>query len=453
MRALYCTVVQPARRRNTPGRTSFVRLAILATAGFVALSGCRRKDSSEELLRKYEQSAASAKARAVASVAEAMETKSPDVDAEETAPAGDLQGEVDQFTDLAGCVKKHRLTDPLLADGIEALGYERFVADACRSIEAMKVRDPKRCEEAISTPMRLHCVTDYAMLVGDEARCPVSARAADVPEHDVTCLAAARRDVRPCAVLAGMARATCEGLVAHDEARCGTDAHCQRLLARWKNALPRTLGRTPYAARATVDIKIPDGDVDGGSQIETHELSKEAAGGVVMILDGKITRIAFGDTRSFWVRSEVVEGGFVIDLDGTEPGDQKLTAIAGRAALRYPNTLVQEMSTMSGSVVHIGQIASEPNGPVKLTLETTVGQPGESRNVVFTVDSWLRDRVVLGTGKAMAHPLAAKRLDRWSMLTACTSSGHRRPRCRWRRTPCEKARPRVRDLWATSRPA
>ena len=61
------------------------------------------------------------------------------------APGGDLQRDLAEFTTLDACVHAHRVTDPVLADAVDALGYDTLVRDACRILQALKSKDGKFC--------------------------------------------------------------------------------------------------------------------------------------------------------------------------------------------------------------------------------------------------------------------------------------------------------------------
>ncbi|MCS6901656.1 MAG: hypothetical protein RMJ98_18630, partial [Myxococcales bacterium] len=119
-------------------------------------------------------------------------------------PAGDLAAEIEAFTDLKSCALRHRLGDPIVADAVEALGYDRLATDACRGIEALKRRDGGPCREVLSSALRRHCEAQVAMYTGQPELCPLTGRVLGVAEREPLCLAAARRDVRPCAALVGM---------------------------------------------------------------------------------------------------------------------------------------------------------------------------------------------------------------------------------------------------------
>ncbi|HEU4535387.1 MAG TPA: hypothetical protein VFS00_14765, partial [Polyangiaceae bacterium] len=259
-----------------------------AAAG-VALAACQLLACKE---KNPPPSPPEAPARAAAGAPPAPSALAPDAPGQGAAPAealpvtveldppgppGDLAAEIAAFVDLPSCVQKHRPSDPLLAEGLEALGYERFTWDACRSVEALKRRRPEPCEAMLSSALRRRCVANLAVFTADPALCPLDEPAPGLAQHDVACLAAARRDLRTCAGLRGPARAACEGLLVHDATRCGTDERCARQIARWRNALPLAANVIPYRARLSARL---EGPAEGPApREETLEFAEEAAQG------------------------------------------------------------------------------------------------------------------------------------------------------------------------------
>lgn len=179
------------------------------------------------------------------------------VELDPAGPPGDLAAEIESFVDLPGCVQRHKPTDPLLAEGLEALGYERFTWDTCRNIEALKLRRPEPCEAMLSSALRRRCLVNLATFTAEPSLCPLDEPAPGLPRHDIACLAAARRDLRTCSGLRNPARAVCEGLLVHDPTRCGTDDRCVRQIARWQNVLPVAPNVIPYRSRITVRLEGP----------------------------------------------------------------------------------------------------------------------------------------------------------------------------------------------------
>ncbi len=317
------------------------------------------------------------------------------VELDPAGPPGDLAAEVAAFIDLPSCVQKHRPSDPLLAEGLEALGYERFTWDACRSVEALKRRRPEPCDAMLSSALRRRCLSNLAVFNADPALCPLDEPAPGLAQHDVACLAAARRDLRTCAGLRGPARAVCEGLLVHDRTRCGTDERCVRQIVRWQNALPLAPNVIPHRARVSARL---EGPAEGSAPPEeTLEFADEAAQGAVLVRRpaGRI-RLAFGDVSparvsalpapalGLWVEAPealLATGGEAV-LSSTELG---LLLKTSRGLL--------PRAAGEGAHLRLEALTPEPHRPLRLTLEVVVGPGDAPRRATFTIDTWLRDIV------------------------------------------------------------
>lgn len=317
------------------------------------------------------------------------------VELDPAGPPGDLAAEVAAFVDLPSCVQMHRPSDPLLAEGLEALGYERFTWDACRGVEALKRRRPEPCDAMLSSALRRRCVSNLAVFNADPSLCPLDEPAPGLAQHDVACLAAARRDLRTCAGLRGPARAVCEGLLVHDRTRCGTDERCVRQIVRWQNALPLAPNVIPYRARASVRLEGPAG---GSAPLEeTLELADEAAQGAVLVRRsaGRI-RLAIGEVSparvsalpapalGLWVEAPeaLLATGGEAELSGAELG----------VLLKTPRGLLPRAAGQ-GARLRLEALTPEPHRPLRLTLEVVVGPGDAPRRAIFTIDTWLRDIV------------------------------------------------------------
>lgn len=333
----------------------------------------------------------------------------PEPDPDPPGASGDLRAEIDAFHDLRTCARAHRLTDPLLADAVEALHYDTFVTDACRTLEALKAQDVAPCAGMMSTALRQRCEAHVAMLTGRPDLCPLEERVARVLEHATSCLAAARRDVRPCVVLAGIERATCEGLVAHDAARCGLDERCLRLVRRWQNALPVALGRPPHESHLEVTEEPPP----PGTTPPLH-LAREAEVGAVVVKTATGAQLLVGDPRPFFITDEISGGGFVLDLPAWPPDDTRLTLDErkARVTLRHRAHGVLELTRTTSVKVEFEAAPADLNRPLKLRLVATVGPSTAPRTTVWNLDTWLRDLVLPPAPSASASASAAPRPPR-----------------------------------------
>ncbi|MFO0660450.1 MAG: hypothetical protein U0165_11555 [Polyangiaceae bacterium] len=311
------------------------------------------------------------------------------------APVGDLAHEIDSFTDVAACVKRHT-RDPLIGDGLEALGYDSFLTDLCRGVQAMKSRDVAPCQSSMSSAMKRNCMRQVAMIQGDAALCPIDEPRRRVLSHDRVCLAAARRDVRPCTALPQHERITCEALVAHDVARCGTEPHCLRFVHRYMSIVPAASGVAPYASRASVEIKTVDDSADAGVANETIELAADAAAGAVLIVRRDGLTLHFGALEAV-LRPPQAQGGLLLELP-TQPSLNTELTLSDRQALallKLPSGLDLELANKPRVKVTIERLDREPNGVIKLKADVLMGPPGAARLARWTLDTWLRDVVTI----------------------------------------------------------
>lgn len=366
------------------GRTCFFLVALAGLA-----SGCR--DPWEKPPRRRVEPAPVASVDT--SPARSSERLAPAVESDPVGPAGDLASEIAAFTDLKDCVARHKLSDPLVVDGLDAIGYDAFLTDGCRGLWAMKVRSVAPCAEVLASSVRRRCEAGVAMAAGDEALCPTMERVLGVPEPEPTCLAAARRDVRPCALLDGIERAACEGLVARDVSRCGTAERCIRNVTRWRSVLPAVLGKTPYVGKIDVEVRVADDAADGGVRVDSLSLAREAAMGASLARKDRTLLVAVGETLAVPTLGGEVHGGLYMELpDATRP-HAVLAAPRVRVVLRYPDGLVQEVTNKTNVDVHVLELTEEPNAPIKLRVEATVGHKTSPRRVVWNIDTWVRSLV------------------------------------------------------------
>jgi hypothetical protein len=106
-------------------------------------------------------------------------------------PAGDLKAEVGKFVSLDACVAEHAHTDPLVGDALDAIGYDTFLRDACRILESLKAKDPRKCAPIESSSLRARCEAFGAMASAQPDRCPLELAADPMAGREPACLAVA----------------------------------------------------------------------------------------------------------------------------------------------------------------------------------------------------------------------------------------------------------------------
>lgn len=306
-------------------------------------------------------------------------------------PAGDIKEEVQSFTTLDACIRKHN-QDSLVSDGLEALGHDQFLTDMCRIIEATKKKDAVLCTETLGSAIRQRCERTVASFHGEPGYCP-KFETRQKPFHDPFCLAVSRRDVRPCAALCGFEKVTCEAVVAHDVARCGNDNRCIRQVQRWQNVLPSVTSQSPYQSRASVDLRSVDKESPNGVYTENVELPFDAAAGAVLIKKKNQWSILFG-TLTPLLRSELANGGVYFELSGASPSSEyTLSERQSLARLRLPAGVDYDLPLKTTVHLKIDKFDTEPYGVLKFTAEFEMAQAAISKSTLWKVDTWIRDIV------------------------------------------------------------
>lgn len=205
------------------------------------------------------------------------------------APAGDLKTELDRFVNLDQCVAERAKLDPLVADALGAIGYETFLRDACRLLEATKDRKRETCDKIDSSALRGRCLAWVAMAAQTPDACPMMFEGLATRGRNASCVAVAGRDARLCAGEARTTqRATCEALVAREPARCGVlmpaqRALCEREVTRWRSLLSSPLEGLPKlpVVHAKLTLHGASGTPDPLS--EQSDLASDFVRGVVVV--------------------------------------------------------------------------------------------------------------------------------------------------------------------------
>lgn len=309
------------------------------------------------------------------------------------APAVDLAGEIAAFTDLATCVKR-RKPDPLLADGFEALGYENFAWDTCRSVQALKESSVAPCQKMMLSSMRQRCEADVATVTGKAELCPTTEIYPRYRDRAPACLAAARRDTRPCAALGKIERASCEGLVANDPSRCGTDPRCLRRITRMKGLLPPSIGKAPAVTRAVLTVRRKDEQAPNGVREEKIDVSDEAAAGVTVVMRAVGAGIVLGrPTLPPTLAPGQVYVGFLGDLPESAIAGKDGNATVARFYVQLPTGEALELNGGTMLKVRAELWADQVDAPLTLVFSGTTGGAGTPRDISLRVETWVRDRV------------------------------------------------------------
>ncbi len=359
----------------------------------VVLSGCDR----DEPVRP-ERGAPPAP---VESVARALGIDAGEVEpaVDPPAAAGDLQAEIQAYTTLDACVEQRAHIDPLLGDALEAIGYDTFVRDACRVLDAAKARDARRCEGIDASSLRHQCEATVAAVVGNADACPWSIPSRPEAGRDAWCLAVAARDPRLCAAEETSAsRATCEATVRHDPAPCtklpvkADQARCRRDVERWRSVTPPPDASLAALAAPTGTLHVEG--TDAGAPGDT-DLAATLARGVVLLdqLDGE--RFELGSTSAagpgFIAASPHTLATFAAELFASADGkrvrvDRVELSLPGHSPLATPLA----RSTLAAK---IDKLEHARGGAVSLSLEGDLGDSTGTFHVRVQATTFVRDVV------------------------------------------------------------
>jgi hypothetical protein len=215
-------------------------------------------------------------------------------------PAGDLKADLDRFVSVETCVKERANVDPLVGDALRAIGYDTFLRDACRLLEAAKDQKREKCDRIDSSALRLRCQSWVAMVAQTPESCPLQFDGVPTRGRNVTCLAVAGKDPRLCAGEPRTAvRAACEAMTTREEAPCNallpSDApSCKRELARWRSLLAQPLSGLPKlpGARGKLIVKGDTGTPDPPTT--DADLASELARGGVVVTSRERSRVELG---------------------------------------------------------------------------------------------------------------------------------------------------------------
>lgn len=281
---LYCVSVQVNARASWGARgTSGIGSVGFPLLFFVSVTfaGCESGGSNRTADRAGTSPSVTRLARALGVDASAL--AEPSIP---PSPPGDLASEVAEFTTLDACVKEHASKDPLVSDALGALGYDTFLRDACRTLEAAHTKSAKPCALIDATSLRRECRSTLAIITGAPEACPL--RVDDAPQlgREPTCLATASGDARLCAAESGERKARCEAVTTRDDARCTAQGAgkgaCVRDVARWKSALAAPASaEAPFKVGSHATVSTGGALGDGG-RIDV-DLRPLAAAGVVLV--------------------------------------------------------------------------------------------------------------------------------------------------------------------------
>lgn len=325
------------------------------------------------------------------------------------AAAGDLSGEIASFTTVDACVDAHAHLDPLLGDALEAIGYDTFVRDACRVLEAAKARDARRCDAIDASALRRQCATTVAAVVGDADLCPWMVASRPALGRDASCLAMASRDPRLCAAEeTSAARAICEAIVRHDAASCAKlplkadQARCRRDADRWRNVNPPSDAGAPPPVEGTLHVENAD---DAGAPSDAN-LAPDLSRGLVVIAERGGDRFSVGPLSDsgvgFVAASPHVQATLALELFVSSDGKR---VEMNRAELLVPGrSPVATPLARSTLVAKLTKLEPVRGGAASLTVDGTLGDSSGAWRVHLQATTFVRD--VVDARAIYASPLS-----------------------------------------------
>jgi hypothetical protein len=326
--------------------------------------------------------------------------------ADPPAPAGDLKADLDRFVNVESCVKERANIDPLVGDGLRAIGYDTFLRDVCRLLEAAKDKKRETCDRIDSSAMRTRCQSWVAMVAQTPDTCPLQFDGIATRGRNVTCLAVAGKDPRLCtAEPRTSVRATCDALAARDEARCDVlippdRPGCKREVTRWRALLATPLTGMPAlpAARGKLVVKGDSGTPDPPTP-EADLATEFARGAVVvtsrerarvelgMIGESETSRIAPSPNRRARLGIAVLLEPATTPKDPPKPLLERLELeIPGEATLVYPGVRCDCRITTA-------RVDRTRGGEIALALKGTISAGSRSYQLDVDLVTFVRDVV------------------------------------------------------------
>lgn len=335
------------------------------------------------------------------------------------APAGDLKADIDGFVNLDTCVRARANMDPLVGDALRSIGYDTFLRDACRLLEAAKDKRPEACEKVDSSPLKSRCNAWVAMIAQTPDRCPLLYEGLPARGRSPTCLAVAGKDPRLCQGEARTSqRATCEALSTRDEAKCDVllpqdRPACKREIARWRGLLAAPLEGLPklVTPRAKLLAKGVDGTPDPATT--DSDVTPDVARGAVVVTvrerarvelglvgDEGALRIAPGPNKRARVAAAVIlEPKGPGSKDAPEPVLDRLEIdLPGEAPIAYPGGRCDCKVTSA-------RVDKTRGGEIAVSIKGKAGAGTKTYDVDLAIETFVRDVVTEQPGSRALPPV------------------------------------------------
>lgn len=315
-------------------------------------------------------------------------------------PAGDFKADVEAFTTIEDCMRDRAKVDPVIGDALENIGYDTFLRDACRVLEAVKTKDARRCTLIDASSLKARCNAVIAISTHDANRCP---RVGAGPERgrDPECVAEAVRSPAMCAAVVDRNdRSRCEAMLGKDEKACDAlliteeRTACVRDVVRWRSTLADGAAQVTAVApvKATMELHGAEGHAD--PKPTQFDLGLDLARGLVVVKEAKRWRTTVGELDDLSLSpkaaapTSTAKLGFKL-LFGPEPSAK--TELEG-AALSVPGAA--SIACSSGKcdlAVKVRAIDATRGGAVSLEVDGTVSGGTQAFKVHADLATFVRD--------------------------------------------------------------
>ena len=316
--------------------------------------------------------------------------------ADPTAPAGDLREEAERFASLDRCVAQHPLTDPLVGDAVRAIGYDTLLRDACRVLQAIKLKDSSPCFSITASGLQQRCSSLLAESQKDPEKCPWASPTNRRLGRDPSCLAITTHDPRGCAAELESLQPACEAQASGDVSRCaramGDERQsCTRDFQRVTSLLA---GDYPAHPSTPVTARLEIHGAKGTSDPATTEvdLGPTVAGGAVVASESTggvhlaLTRES-DSTLGLSPRGERAHLQAIVSLEG------------GTATLKKFDLLMPKIpelvcpSPHCNLTVTLAKADPTRGASISASIDGEVEVPGASYSVKLKVETFVRDVV------------------------------------------------------------
>ncbi len=314
-------------------------------------------------------------------------------------PAGDLKADLEGFTTIDACMKQHANLDPVVGDALGAIGYDTFLRDACRVLEAAKTRDPKKCALIDASALQRRCESIVAIVAAKPDGCPLRAK----PElgRDGWCLAAALRSPAMCEAEEPRRRAACEAMVGRDAKKCDAvvldeeKPDCTRDAARFASIIGDGEAKVTSVPKGGGSLEIHGAEGRADPAETKVDLVLDVGAGLTLVKEAKGVRAAFGDwgdpSLSLHAAPPLSRARFGAVLGLADDGPAEVRELD----LGVPGAAFIACPAVKCSVkVRVTKLDRTRGGAAELTIDGEVGVPPEAFKVHADIHTFVRDIVL-----------------------------------------------------------